>query len=455
MIDIPYKKLYYSSNYFYRTIFTQLAYILPSNQFILWKGGTGSKMPTQSMLDLNDFNKICHVMNAVTRLDIRFINQEGNPILQIVDHYLPSVLQGAENEYQTINDTLFNSQSNNCYHYQNSYGLEYMAAGIWKNRSYHGFILIGPFISSTSVIEFLSDMITQNRLPVSQRQQLTGFYKSLSVITSNEYKSIGSLLVNLCEHKYIESELIKTNIVIPPINKEQLKENLDERKQIIEKRYEEEKKLMDAITRGDKEAVGQLAKGSINILDFSNRIPESPIRSAKNISLVLNTLCRIAAERGNLHPVYIHNISEKFAILIERAPNLNQLINIVTIMADEYCDLVNAYSTKSYSPIVKKAVDYINYNLENQLTLNGIAAILHINPSVLSRKFKEDTSMNMIDYINHKRVDEAKYYLQRGNVSITDVAFMVGFNDLNYFTRVFKKITSLTPSQYIKHQNSD
>jgi AraC-like DNA-binding protein len=411
-------------------------------------------MSKKPMLDLNDFKKICHLMNAITKLDVRLINQEGTAIFQLVDHYLPSVLQGIENEFRTIHDPLLNSQSNSCFHYQNSYGLEYMAAGIWKNHSYLGFILIGPFISSTSIIEFLSDIITQNRLPVSQRQQLTGFYKSLSVITSNEYESIGSLLVNMCENKYIESQLIETSVVIPPINKEQLKENLDESKQIIEKRYEEEKKLIDAISRGDKEAVGHLSKGSINILDFSNRIPESPIRSAKNISLVLNTLCRIAAEIGNLHPVYIHNISEKFAILIERTSNLNQLKNLVSIMPNEYCDLVKAFSTKNYSPIVKKAVDYINYNLENQLTLNGIAAILHVNPSVLSRKFKEDTSMNLIDYINHKRVDEAKSYLRRGNVSVTDVAFMVGFNDLNYFTRVFKKITSYTPSQYIKHKNS-
>ena len=60
--------------------------------------------------------------------------------------------------------------------------------------------------------------------------------------------------------------------------------------------------------------------------------------------------------------------------------------------------------------------------------------------------------MNIIDYINHKRVEEAKLYLQRGNKSITEIAFLVGFNDLNYFSRVFKKFTSLTPSQYMKNK---
>jgi AraC-like DNA-binding protein len=407
-------------------------------------------MLEESILYLNDFNKVCHILNTVTKIDIRLINQDGNAALQIVNHYLPSVLQNFDNEYQTINETLRSNQSNSYYHYVNSYGLEYIASGIWYKRAFHGCIVIGPFISSTSVMEFVSDIIAKNNLPVSQRQQLDGFYKSLSVITSNDYSSIGELLVNMCKHKHIESQVINTNIIIPTINHEKLKDSLNESKQIIEMRYETEKKLMNAIAKGDKDAVAHLSKVSTDILDFSNRIPESPIRSAKNITLVLNTLCRIAAERGNLHPVYIHNISEKFAILIERAPNLNHLKNLCEIMINEYCDIVKSYSTKNYSPIVKKAVDYIHFNLEDPLTLNDIAATLNVNPSHLSRKFKEDTNMNIIEYINLKRVDEAKLYLQRRNTSITEVAFMVGFNDHNYFTRVFKKITSLTPTQYMK-----
>jgi two-component system, response regulator YesN len=53
----------------------------------------------------------------------------------------------------------------------------------------------------------------------------------------------------------------------------------------------------------------------------------------------------------------------------------------------------------------------------------------------------------LIDFV---RAEEAKLYFQKGNRSVTEIAFMVGFNDLNYFSRVFKKATSLTPSQYIR-----
>ena len=55
------------------------------------------------------------------------------------------------------------------------YGLEYIVTGLWSNQAFYGCIVIGPFISSTSIIEFISDIITTNNLPVSQRKQLEGF----------------------------------------------------------------------------------------------------------------------------------------------------------------------------------------------------------------------------------------------------------------------------------------
>ena len=170
------------------------------------------------------------------------------------------------------------------------------------------------------------------------------------------------------------------------------------------------------------------------------------------MAFVLNTLYRIAAERGGVHPVYLHNISERFAILIERTTNIPNLDKLILLMTNEYCDLVNTFATGHYSPIVKKTVDYILLNLGNSLTQSQIAEEIHVNPSYLSRKFKEETGMNITEFINQKRVEEAKLYLQRGNISITDIAFLVGFNDLNYFSKVFKKLTSVTPSQYAKRR---
>lgn len=399
------------------------------------------------------FHKKCMILHTVTKMDVRMIDRAGNTLLQLVNHTIPASLQNFDNEFLNINTTLRANLSTNYYYFINSYGLEYIAAGVWKDESFNGFVLIGPFLSSIPTTDFIRDTISTNKLPISERKQLHEFYKSLSVIGSNDSNSIGELIVNMCTYNHIDSQLITSDTSIQQPNKAQRKTMIAESNDVIEFRYQYEKQLMNAITKGDKEEIARITNEANSVFNLSDRIPESPIRSAKNLLLVLNTLCRFAAEKGGIHPIHLHNLSEKFALLIERAPNLPHLKKLVGIMIHEYCDGVNQFSTRNYSPIVKKAINYIELNLEEPLTLKEISAIIHVNPSHLSRKFKNETKMNMIDYINHKRVEEAKLYLQRGNSSITEIAFMVGFNDLNYFSRVFKKFTSLTPSQYIKSEN--
>lgn len=392
--------------------------------------------------------KIIQMLSSTTKMDARFIDRDGKVLFQLISHPLPPLLDNLENEYKHINQVLSAKPSNYYFHYINIYGLDYMAAGIWKNASFFGSVVLGPFISSMSIIDRIKDIISRNNLPVGERKQLEQFYQSLPVLSELEYKHLGELLVNLCGHTYISSELVSSETLLPLLNQDHLKVSIEENKDIIERRYKNQNELMDAIASGDKAAVNHLIRTISGIIEFSDRIPESPIRSSKNMGFVLNTLCRMAAEKGGVHPVYLHTISERFAILIERTANIPNLNKLVILMLNEYCDLVNTYATGRYSPIVKKAVDYIMLNLGNHLTLNRIAGEIHINPSYLSRKFKEETEINISEFINQKRVDEAKLYLRRGNISITDIAHLVGFNDLNYFSKVFKKYTAVTPSQY-------
>lgn len=401
---------------------------------------------------IDDLHKICNILNTITKMDVRFIDTDGHPILQLVTHNLPGVLKSFENDYLNINDILRNNAPNSYYYYINSYDLQYIAAGIWENGYFSGFISIGPFISNIPVTEFISSIIYKNNLPISERNTLQEFYKSLTMISSHDSNNIGDLLVNMCSHTHINSQLITSDIIRSILDKKDLKTDIAEGNSTIKFRYKQEKKLFNAIAKGDKDELNHISKEINSLLNIPDRIPESPIRSAKNLLFVLNTLCRIAAEKGGVHPLYIHNLSEKFAIIIERAENLPYLNELALIIINEYCDVVKIFSTSKYSSIVKEAVDYINLNLETNLTLNGIAAAIHVNSSHLSRKFKNDTNMTIINYINKKRVEKAKLYLQQDNISITDISLMVGFNDLNYFGRVFKKITSMTPSQYIKNR---
>ena len=402
------------------------------------------------MEQYKDFAKLCNLISMIIKLDVKLLNQDGKKIIQMALNQLPFGLIDSQEENKSITELLKNSKKNSYLHYIDSAKLEYVIAGIWRDEQYRGTVVVGPFLSDFPSDLFLSQIISSHNLPISERKRYKDFYETLSILSNQEISSIGELLVNMCPHDYITSNqliTINNNNASKPV--EPIQNEIEDRQMIIEHRYKTEKMILNAIATGDKEAALNHVSG-LSDVHLKNRIPESPIRSTKNITLVENTLFRLAAEKGGVHPVYLHDISEKYAILIERADNLPALNKLVLNMLDEYCDLVKEFSTRTYSTIVKNAVNHINFHLGSSLTLNDIAKAVHVNASHLSKKFKQETGYSITDYINMKRVNAAKLYLVNGNMSITDIAYLVGYNDVNYFCRIFKKITSLTPSQYIK-----
>lgn len=169
------------------------------------------------------------------------------------------------------------------------------------------------------------------------------------------------------------------------------------------------------------------------------------------MALISNTSFRGAAERSGVHPVYLHIISERFAILIEKTDTLPNLKKMILSMANEYCGFMRSCQTGAYSPNVQKAMDYIMMHLGEPMTLVKIAEEIHVNSSYLSRKFKEEADLTVTEFITGKRIEEAKLYLKKRNNSVTDLALMLGFNNLNYFSKVFKKHTGNTPTQYAEN----
>ncbi len=401
-------------------------------------------------LNEQDFIHISQMVHSITKLDIRLNDQDGHPILNLINHLIPSVLDHPADELVQIHDTLQKDNGHTYYHYSNPHGLEYMAAGIWKKHSFCGSILIGPLISSYSVSDLIKDIISKNNLPISERKQLEQFYQSLPMFNEAEYKSIGELVVNLFGQDFIHSEQVSVGANQADVRTTIPRITLEESREMIEQRYDYEANLMRAIAKGDKTKANQFVQLMMHLESFFDRVPSNPVRSSKNIAFVFNTLCRIAAGKSGIHPVYLDHISKRFAILIERTITLYQLKKLFTVMSNDYCDLVTTVSTGHYSPMVKNAVDFILLNLGSPLTLKTIADQIHANPSHLSRKFKQETDMTLTDFINLKRIEEAELYLQRGTSSVTEIAFMVGFNDLNYFSKVFKKLRLMTPTQYMK-----
>ncbi len=97
---------------------------------------------------------------------------------------------------------------------------------------------------------------------------------------------------------------------------------------------------------------------------------------------------------------------------------------------------------------LKRVINFIDKNFTCDISREGLAAAIELNPSYMGTLFKTYKGMTINNYINKLRIDSAIGQLEMKNSRIIDIAFSVGFENIVSFNRVFKKITGKTPSEY-------
>lgn len=98
----------------------------------------------------------------------------------------------------------------------------------------------------------------------------------------------------------------------------------------------------------------------------------------------------------------------------------------------------------------KSLIRYVETNVGERHTVEGAAKRLNLNPYHFCKTFKKLTGRTFIDYVNACRVEEAERLLREEDLSVTEIAGLVGCDNPNYFTRLFKRAKGVTPSQYRK-----
>ena len=80
--------------------------------------------------------------------------------------------------------------------------------------------------------------------------------------------------------------------------------------------------------------------------------------------------------------------------------------------------------------------------------MDDISSYVYLSKSYLSKIFKDEMKCTITNYINSVRVEKSKQLLADSSLSLADIAYFVGFEDQSYYTKVFKKITGVSPGKY-------
>jgi len=95
-------------------------------------------------------------------------------------------------------------------------------------------------------------------------------------------------------------------------------------------------------------------------------------------------------------------------------------------------------------------LEYMESHYTEQLSLGCLAQMAAMSPHYFCRLFKSLTGKSPTEYMNHLRLNKATLLLRETDLTITEIAVAVGFNDSNYFSRLFKKYKHVAPSQLLK-----
>ncbi|QHQ62446.1 helix-turn-helix domain-containing protein [Anaerocolumna sedimenticola] len=129
---------------------------------------------------------------------------------------------------------------------------------------------------------------------------------------------------------------------------------------------------------------------------------------------------------------------------------LYQLLGIILENGDYVTDSLQTPQNHRRILQLKQVLEVIENSYPDQITLEQLSKAAGMSPKYFCRFFQEMTHKSPIDYLNYYRVERACYQLLNTDTSITDISFGVGFNNLSYFIKSFKKYKGITPAKYRK-----
>lgn len=317
-------------------------------------------------------------------------------------------------------------------------------------------LVIGPYLSASPTKQQIMEWSEGRNISPAHQQHLESYYSNIPILPDTSHLLL--LLDAFCErlwgiNGYSVEDINQDSVgIISPLGENRAvsaeKDTLWDM-ETMEQRYHYENQLMDAVSKGQTHKADLLLSG-FSSFSFEQRVTD-PLRNSKNYCIVMNTLLRKAAERGGVHPLYLDSTSSSYATRLEQALSLDAIAALVPEMFRAYCRLVRTHSMKDYSPPVQKALTYIDANLSSNLSLSVLADALNISSGYLSTLFKKETGQTVTEYITGRRIKHAMHLLDTTRLQIQTVAQHCGIIDVQYFSKVFKRIAGMTPKEYRDH----
>lgn len=185
----------------------------------------------------------------------------------------------------------------------------------------------------------------------------------------------------------------------------------------------------------------------LELLATSKHIPLTALLNSFALRLMVIVI-QIALSAG-ADPAEVTLIENDLAQDLSHVSSLEDVKSWGEIMLEKCIGLLGSNQQFNQGQVlVRKAMDYIESNYANNISLNIVASHVHLSPAYLSRIFNKKTGSGLSEYLAQVRLKNAKQQLRMSIATIDQIAAATGFNSSSYFSAIFKKNEGITPSEY-------
>lgn len=180
-------------------------------------------------------------------------------------------------------------------------------------------------------------------------------------------------------------------------------------------------------------------------------LSRNELRNSKNMFIAGITLFTRAAIEGGVPEETAFALSDGYIQTVEECRNKESIEKLTVKAAIRLAQEVQKFGIRHYSSIIEAAIKFIYLHIHTPFNVNEIAEYVGVSAGYLSRLFKRETGISIVDYIQKERIEAASNMLIYSDYSASQISEYLCFSTQSYFIKIFKKYKGTTPAKYRKY----
>lgn len=324
--------------------------------------------------------------------------------------------------------------------------LYYIGITLNIDDHYCGRYIIGPLLEKAYTSIQLQQLYQDDIYDIDI---LTNYYRQVKKMSYETMCVYASLCKNMLETTIEDSFLSSMDDELQAFRNQ----DIIDQKEYAHQGYNTDKIMLECVKNGYP---GEAKRFLNDYWKYSGRreLLEGNLRDRKNFSISYVAMLIQGAIEGGMDYEIASRLNLRYIDLIEQKNLSSELEQLEIEILYDLSSRVKKLKRQGNTKLIRDCKDYIMENIAMNLKVQLIAEYFDVDSKYLARRFKKETNETIKNYIQRKKVEEAKRIMQSSHMNLIDIATNLSFHDQSHFTKIFKEFSGMTPKQYYKNIKS-